>query len=43
MKINKLQTSSSLYADAGLKALSDKEARTSTNKNDTETRESKKI
>ena len=41
MKINKLQTSSSLYT--GLKALSDKEARTSTNKNDTETRESKKI
>ena len=41
MKINKLQTSSSLCA--GLKALSDKDARTSTNKNDTETRESKKI
>ena len=41
MKINKLQTSSSLYA--GLKALGDKEACTSTNKNDTETCESKKI
>ena len=41
MKINKLQTSSSLYS--GLKALSDKEVCTSTNINDTETRESQTI